>query len=156
MASAITQGLHMFFAIFWFGGTLFANFVIGPAAARSLPASQADMGAQIGLQASRVIPPVAGVTILLGFLRGTVWGPIKGVSDVFNLNYGHWWLIALIVAIITYLWGQFMTGRASAAIATVPEAERPAQIQKTIRLATIELAGFFTILSMMILLRFYP
>jgi len=156
MAAAIVQGFHMFFAIFWFGGTLFANFVVGPAAARSLPTSQADMGAQIGLQAARVIPSIAGLTILLGFLRGTVWGPVRSAPDVFGTNYGRWWFIALILAVFTFAFGQFVTGRAAEAIATVPEPERPAQIQKTIRLATIELAGFFGMLSMMVLLRFYP
>jgi uncharacterized membrane protein len=144
----------MFFGIFWFGGTLFANFVIGPAAARSLPASQADMGAQIGIQADRIIRPVAALTIILGFLRGTVWGPIKSVGDVFNLGYGHWWLIALLMAVATFGWAESMTAPAARAIATVPDAQRPAQIQRTIRRAMVELLGFATILSMMVLMRF--
>ena len=154
MAQAIVQGLHMFFAIFWFGGTLFANFVVGPAAARASVAAQADLGGQIGIQASRVIPPVAGMAILLGFLRGTVWGPVQSPSAVFNTGYGHWWAVAFVVAIATFLWGQFVTGRNAELIAKVPDADRPAQIQKTVRLATIELAGFATILSMMVLMRF--
>ena len=78
------EGLHMLFAIFWFGGTLFVNFVLGPATARTSPAAAGEMGAQIGIQATRVIPPVAGLAILLGFLRGTVWGPIDGLSSCFQ------------------------------------------------------------------------
>ncbi|MBV9099478.1 MAG: hypothetical protein JOZ46_01590 [Candidatus Dormibacteraeota bacterium] len=154
MGSAIVQGLHMFFAIFWFGGTLFANFVVGPAAARSLPASQADFGAQIGIQADRVIRPVATLAIILGFLRGTVWGPIHSAGDVFNSSYGRWWFIALLLAIATFSWAELRTAPAARAIATVPDAERPAQIQRTIRDAMVELVGFAGILSMMVLMRF--
>jgi uncharacterized membrane protein len=156
MAAAIVQGLHMFFAIFWFGGTLFTNFVVGPAVARSSPASQADVGAQIGMQAERVIPAVAAMTILLGFLRGTFLGSIKSTDTLFGTSYGHWWLIAFLAAIATFLWGKFVTGKAAAAIGTAPEGDRPAAIQRVIRLATVELLGFFTILSMMVLMRFYP
>lgn len=151
------EGLHMLFAIFWFGGTLFVNFVLGPATARTSPAAAGEMGAQIGIQATRVIPPVASLAILLGFLRGTVWGPIDGLSSVFNTGFGRWWFIALVLAIITFVWGQRITGPSAASIATSTNAdERAARVQRTIRLASIELIGFFGVFSMMILMRFYP
>ncbi len=35
MGVAIIEGLHMLFATFWFGGTLFVNFVLGPATERT-------------------------------------------------------------------------------------------------------------------------
>ncbi len=147
----------MLFAIFWFGGTLFVNFVLGPATARTSPAAAGEMGAQIGIQATRVIPPVAGLAILLGFLRGTVWGPIDSIGSVFNTGFGRWWFIALVLAIITFVWGQRITGPSAASIGTAmnPD-ERAARVQRTIRLASIELIGFFAIFSMMILMRFYP
>lgn len=156
MAAAIVQGLHMVTAIFWFGGTMFTNFVLGPAIQRSSAAAGGEVGAQIGIQATRVIRPVATLAIVLGFLRGTVWGPLKSASDVLNSGYGHWWLIALLLAIATYVWGETMTAKAAAAIGRAPEAERAALTARTIRLASIELVGFFGIFSMMILMRFYP
>jgi uncharacterized membrane protein len=157
MGVAIIEGLHMLFAIFWFGGTLFVNFFLGPATARTSPAAAAEMGTQIGIQANRVIPPVASLAILLGFLRGTVWGPIDSFGAVFTTGFGRWWFIALVLAVITFLWGQRITGPSAASIgtATTPE-ERAARVQRTIRLASLELIGFFGIFSMMILMRFYP
>lgn len=157
MGVAIIEGLHMLFAIFWFGGTLFVNFVLGPATARTSPAAAGEMGTQIGMQANRVIPPVAGLSILLGFLRGTVWGPIDSLSAVFNTGFGRWWFIALVLAIITFEWGQRVTGPAAASIGAATTAEeRVARVQRTIRLASLELIGFLAIFSMMILMRFYP
>jgi len=147
----------MLFATFWFGGTLFVNFVLGPATARTSPAAAGEMGIQIGIQANRVIPPVAGLAILLGFLRGTVWGPIDSLSTVFNTGFGRWWFIALVLAIITFLWGQRLTGPAAASIGAATTAEeRAARVQTTLRLASLELVGFLGIFSMMILMRFYP
>ena len=115
------------------------------------------MGTQIGLQANRVIPPVAGLAILLGLLRGTVWGPIDSLSAVFNTGFGRWWFIALVLAIITFMWGRRLTGPAAASIgdAATPD-ERAARVQRTLRLASLELIGFLGIFSMMILMRFYP
>jgi hypothetical protein len=157
MGVAIVEGLHMLFATFWFGGTLWVNFVLGPASERTSPAAAGEMGAQIGIQANRVIPPVAGLAILLGLLRGTVWGPIDSLGAVFNTGFGRWWFIALVLAVITFGWGQRLTGPSAASIggAVDPE-ERAARIQRTLRLASIELVGFFGIFSMMILMRFYP
>jgi uncharacterized membrane protein len=157
MGTAIIEGLHMLFAIFWFGGTMWANFVLGPATARTSAAAAGEMGAQIGLQANRVIPPVAGLAIILGFLRGTVWGPVTSANALFGTGFGRWWLIALVLAVITFIWGQRLTGPSAASIAlTDDSAERAARIQRTLRLASIELLGFLGIFSMMILMRFYP
>jgi hypothetical protein len=157
MGVAIVEGLHMLFATFWFGGTLWVNFVLGPAAARTSPAASGEMGGQIGLQAARVVPPVAGLAILLGFLRGTVWGPINGLGAIFNTGFGRWWFIALVIAVITFMWGQRLTGPSAASIGSASDdAERAVRTQRTLRLASIELIGFFAIFSMMILMRFYP
>jgi putative copper export protein len=157
MGVAIIEGLHMLSATFWFGGTLFVNFVIGPAAERTSPAAAGEMGSQIGIQANRVIPPVAGLAILLGLLRGTVWGPIDSLSAVFNTGFGRWWFIALVLAVITFMWGRRLTGPAAVAIGEAATAdERAARVQRALRLASIELVGFLGIFSMMILMRFYP
>jgi putative copper export protein len=157
MGTAVVEGLHMLFATFWFGGTLWVNFVLGPATARTSPAASGEMGTQIGIQANRVIPPVAGLAILLGLLRGTVWGPIDSLSAVFTTGFGRWWFIALLLAIITFIWGQRLTGPAAASIGTAATAEeRAVRVQRTLRLASLGLIGFFGIFSMMILMRFYP
>lgn len=120
-------------------------------------AAAGELGAQVGIQASRVIPPVAGLAILLGFLRGTVWGPINGPNAVFNTGFGRWWLIALLLAVLTFAWGQRLTGPSAASISLAnDDADRVVRTQRTLRLASLELIGFVGIFSMMILMRFYP
>jgi hypothetical protein len=41
-------------------------------------------------------------------IRGTLLGPIKGVGDVFGTPYDVTWLVALIAAIVTFLWGRIV------------------------------------------------
>ena len=104
-----------------------------------------------------MIPPVAGLAILLGFLRGAVWGPINSLQALFGTGFGRWWFIALVLALLTFAWGQRLTGPSAASIALASnDAERVARTQRTLRLASLELIGFFGIFSMMILMRFYP
>ena len=43
-------------------------------------------------------------TIILGFLRGTVFGAIKDL-DGLGTTYGIWWLVGLIAACATYAYG---------------------------------------------------
>lgn len=114
------------------------------------------MPSAIGSTAFAGIECIRGLAILLGFLRRTVWGPIDSFNAVFNTSYGRWWFVALVLAVITLVWGQRITrpSAASIGLATTPE-QRAARVQRTLRMASIELI-FFGIFSMMILMRLYP
>ncbi|MGA7988555.1 MAG: hypothetical protein WCB51_09180 [Candidatus Dormiibacterota bacterium] len=86
-----------------------------------------------------------------------MWGPINGPNAVFNTGFGRWWLIALLLAVLTFAWGQRLTGPSAASISLAnDDADRVVRTQRTLRLASLELIGFVGIFSMMILMRFYP
>lgn len=72
----VVQWLHVLGGIFWFGGTLYVTFVLIPALRRGPPEYAREVSRNLNRQAERVILPVAVITIALGFLRGTVFGPI--------------------------------------------------------------------------------
>jgi hypothetical protein len=72
----------VFCAIFWFGGLMWINAVIGPAMLRCSPAAQAEAGDRLARQGARVTRPAALLTILLGAVLGTVFGHVKSTSDV--------------------------------------------------------------------------
>jgi uncharacterized membrane protein len=158
------QWLHVFLGIFWFGSVLYADFILIPAI-QTLPfARQREAGGAVGTRAVRVIAPVAGLVILLGIIRGTVFGPIKSLADL-GTSYGITWLIALVVAIATFYWGLRVIGRAIEKLNTIAESDaiqpdgRPtprlvAIIDDIKRKSFLELAGFVVIFTAMILMRF--
>ena len=77
---AVVQWLHVLFAIFWFGSVLALTFVVMPVLGREpQPGKQAFVGA-LERQVHRLLPPLAGMTILLGIVRGTVLGPVTSLQ----------------------------------------------------------------------------
>jgi hypothetical protein len=155
MVVLVLQWLHVLLGIFWFGGSLYLNFMVVPVVL-SLP---------LGQQRAVAIPLVAILVILLGLLRGTVWGPVHTFAFLFGTAYGVTFLTSLLVASGVELWGHFVAGRAAAQLNTFPLAEvmKPesatatafdAQVQRVKLFALVELLGFFIIFTCMILMRF--
>ncbi len=161
-AEVATQWLHIFFGIFWFGGTLYANFVMIPGILTLPRDRQVQVINAITAQGERIIPFVASATIVLGFLRGTVFGPIKDVAGV-STDYGLLWLIGLIAALATWAWGYFTirplgqrltretalwsgTGEPPAALVAVGDRLK--------LVALLEVGGFLVIFTTMILMHF--
>jgi len=69
---------------------------------------QREVGSRYGEQATRLFDVLVPVVIILGVVRGTLLGPIKDVGDVFGSSYGITWLVALVAAIATFLWGRIV------------------------------------------------
>jgi uncharacterized membrane protein len=161
---ATLQWLHILFGTFWFGGALFANFVVVPAMMK-LPAEPQQQFLKVfAHQADRVMLIAASGTIILGFLRGTVFGDIKNL-DALGTTYGIWWLVGLIAACATYAYGTwYMAPRAKrlsadmAAAGIGPGDPMPtalaAAMSQVKLLALLELVGFFVVFTAMIAMHF--
>ena len=89
----------------WFGNSLVLAAVTIPALNRLPLVRQQEVGAQLGERGVRVFDVVGPAVIVLGFLRGTVFGQIEDAEALFGTTYGLTFLLALIVAIATFLWG---------------------------------------------------
>jgi uncharacterized membrane protein len=111
MAAYVTEFLHIFAEIFWFGSVLYSDFILIPSLMSLPPATARPASLTLVTRSDRVMPGVAIGVIVLGFIRGTVFGPIKSVDVLVNTHYGITWLVALILAVVTLLWGLFMLGR---------------------------------------------
>ena len=157
--TAAAQWLHVFFGIFWFGGTLYATFVVLPAMSRLPPLNARAMSTELQRQIARVIPVVALATILLGFVRGTALGPIGSAADLTS-PYGVWWLVGFVVATALFLWGWYVITpavermnsdvEAWAESTDRPSARLAALIARVRMVATIELLGFAVVLVSMV------
>ena len=101
-AQFVVQWLHVGLGVLWFGTVLYNATILIPAISRLPLGAQRQIGGVIGDQGFRVIPPVAIAVIVLGVLRGTVFGPIKGLEDL-TTAYGITWLVALAFAALGLL-----------------------------------------------------
>jgi uncharacterized membrane protein len=160
----IVQWLHVLAGITWFGAVIYGDFILIPAIMTLAPDVQRAAGGAVGARASRIIPGVAIAVIVLGFLRGTVWGRIHDVNSLMT-TYGYLWLTGLVLAIATFAFGKLVLepaiGRLNAidpANATLadgrPNPELVAAADALKRLGLIELVLFLVIFTCMILMRF--
>jgi hypothetical protein len=122
---------------------------------------QREVGAQYGEQATRVFDVLVPAVIVLGVIRGTFLGPIKAVGDVFGSSYGITWLVALIAAIATFLWGRIVINGALRRLNAAPlnpdgtaTPQLEAETARVKLIVVLELVGFLVIFTCMILMRF--
>jgi uncharacterized membrane protein len=156
----IVQWLHVLLGILWFGAALYTDVILIPAISTFSLEKQRELGAALGVRGTAVFRIVGPAIIVLGFVRGTVFGPIKSI-DALTTAYGITWLVALVVALALYRWAFTTYAGALKALTTVPLApdgsvtpEVVAATERVKRLAVLELVFFFVIFSCMVLMRF--
>lgn len=163
-AQFIVQWLHVGLGVLWFGTVLYNATILIPAISRLPLGLQRQVGSAIGVQGFRVIRPVAGAVIVLGILRGTLFGPIKSL-EILATAYGITWLVGLAFAIGAYFWAERMIGPALERMNAIPEAEAlaadgtptpvlAAAITEVKQNSVLELGFFLVIFTCMILMRF--
>ena len=159
------QWLHVLAGITWFGSVIYNDFILIPALMKLPVDQQRAAGGAISVQGNKIIVPVAAAVIVLGILRGTVFGKIRTADALFGITYGLTRLVALAVAILAFYWGVKVVGgaidkattfdmsRASLADGS-PNPEFTALVADIKRKSGLELLMFLVIFTAMILMRF--
>jgi uncharacterized membrane protein len=158
------QWLHVILGITWFGSVITANFILIPALNRLPLERQREIAVAYGEVAERVIGVVAPTVILLGILRGTVFGQVRSL-DSLTTGYGLTWLLGLVAATATFAWGKLVLEPAIGRMNAIPAAEAllpdgqmspamAAAVGSLKQLGVLELLGFLVIFTCMILMRF--
>jgi uncharacterized membrane protein len=161
----LMQWLHVFSGICWFGSILYLDFVVIPAVMTLPLEQQRTVSKALTIFANRVLIPAALLTIILGLVRGTIFGPVRSWSFLTGTAYGLTFLVASLAAVATFSWGHFAISRAVRRLEAFPLAEVmksggtvalafAAQVQRVRLLVLLELLGFFIIFTCMILMRF--
>ncbi|HET7657128.1 MAG TPA: hypothetical protein VFK37_02470 [Bacillales bacterium] len=97
----LLQGFHVFFAVMWFGGDMFSNFVVVPAA-NQLDADHSNaFFAKYGKKVDGFMMPMGALTIITGILLGFPLGAWNNIGH----RYGNTYLAAFILAALVYLFG---------------------------------------------------
>lgn len=153
--TVIIQWLHVLLGIMWFGSNLYSNIILIPAIGKLPLSEQQKIGGLLGPATSKVIAPVAGLVVLIGFLRGTFFGSLHSIGAVFGSAYGITWFISLLLGIGLILWGSLIIGPRAGALNTAKSPEAYAKVFGELKVfAILEILGFFAIFTCMILMRF--
>jgi uncharacterized membrane protein len=161
----VIQWLHVLLGMFWFGSTLYLDVVVIPAVMTLPLEQQRSVSKPLTRFSERVIIPAAILVIILGLVRGTIFGPVQSWNFLLGTAYGLTFLLALLAALATLAWGLLVLNRAARRLDTFPLAEVlqtegkvalafASQVQRVKRFALLELLGFFIIFTCMILMRF--
>ncbi len=155
------QWLQVLLGILWFGNALVLDVIVIPAINRLPIVTQREISSYIGSRATPIFRAVVPLIIILGFVRGTILGPIKSLDVLLGSAYGLTWLTALSVTILTYLFGLVVIVpalRRMDAVPVRPDGSPPPELaaatDRVKRLVSLELIGFLVIFSCMILMRF--
>lgn len=155
------QWLHMLLGILWFGYSLSLAVIIIPAINRLALSRQREIGEYLGERGESVFTLVGPAVIALGFIRGTWLGQLHSVNDVLGSAYGLTWLVALLAATATFLWGRLVIGAALNTMNRVPltadgtaTPELLAAADRVKLVVVLELVGFLVIFTCMVLMRF--
>jgi uncharacterized membrane protein len=160
----VVQWLHVLMGITWFGSAITFNFIVLPAMGKLPLDRQREFAQPLGERSDYVLVRAAMAVIALGILRGTVFGPIKSV-DMLTSSYGLTWLLGLVAATLTFLWGTRVLAASIARMnAITPEQAFNPDGSMSPAFATafgvvkrngmLEFVGFIAIFTCMILMRF--
>jgi uncharacterized membrane protein len=145
------QWLHVLLGIVWFGYAIAIYFLVAPALAQ-LPESQGRItNARLGQIGKRVFPIVSVLVILLGILRGTVFGRIQSIEALFT-TYGIVWMIALFFTLGLIVTGARFVGPLFESLKDAPD--YGATVQRLRAVSRIDLGLFGVVFTCMILMRF--
>lgn len=154
------QWLHVLLAILWFGNSLSLATVTIPAVSKLPLVRQQEVGAVLGERGLRVFDIVGPAVIIVGVLRGTVFGRIKDAETLLGTGYGLAFLAAFVLTVGIYLWGRFVIVPAAQALAAAPvnadgspTPDLEAKLSRAKLVTVLELVGFFAVFTLMILMR---
>ena len=143
--------LHVLLGIFWFGYAMSMYFLVSPAVMEQPEAQARSLTLRLGQMGTRVFPFVALAVLLLGVLRGTVFGPIT-TFDALWTTYGITWLVALVATIAIAVNGARFIGPTFQSLGDAPDfAGTAARLRGYTR---NDLVLFLIVFTCMILMRF--
>lgn len=165
MIVLVIQWLHVLLGICWCGSTLYLDFVVIPAVMTLPLEQQRAVSKPLTLFTNRLLFPAATLVILLGLVRGTIFGPVQSWNFLVGTAYGMTFLIASLAAMATFLWGHLVIDQAAQRLDAFPLEEVmksggavalafAAQVKRLKVLALLQMLGFFVIFTCMILMRF--
>jgi len=153
-------GVHILLAIIWVGGVLFVGWGVFPAAKSLAYHVQRSFFLTLMRFTHWFFTGAGTGVILTGMILGTVLGPIRTWDQVWQTTYGNTWFTALVIGVVTLVWGVVIAYRQSIKIFTntaiwqEASAGNPRKLNKALfRIAlteSVEVIGFMLLIYLMI------
>lgn len=139
--------IHVFGAIFWFGSSLMLHIVFIPSL-RGMPyEAQHPWLLALRDNYSKIIGPIAGLTVLFGILRGV----LAGVLGSLDTAYGITFVAAFVLAIPVIIVGSRFTGPTAQKLANAGSREEVMSLATHIsRYGRLEMGGMAVMLALMV------
>lgn len=148
---AALQWLHILCGIFWFGSVLSADFIVLPTLRTLGPDVQQSFLRAFVARGAPTVTAVAGMTVLLGVIRGIA----GGVLNELGTAYGLTWIAAFIAGSSVLFLGTRILTPAAHRLVEMPQGPQfETAMARVKRLTLTELAGFLVILGLMMAMRF--
>jgi uncharacterized membrane protein len=139
--------VHVLGAIFWFGSGMMMQFVFIPALGSMPYEAQHPWLQALSGNYSRIIGPVAGLTVLFGILRGV----FAGVLGSLNTPYGITFVVAFVLAVPVIIVGARFIGPTAEKLAAAASRDEVLALAKQItRYGRVEFAGMVVMLALMV------
>lgn len=156
----VAQWLHVFGGIFWFGSRLVVTLILLPTMRRVSQTNQHVFLGEMIRHFVRVEPALGVATILLGILRGTVFGQVVSPEVAFGTTYGLTWTVSLALGVVIAILGG-LVGASFLKLQAIPvkgdassQAAFDQQLGKTETYSRVSLSLFLLIFTCMMLMRF--
>lgn len=154
--------VHILLAITWVGGILFISWGVYPAVRKMIFIQQRKVLLALMQWSHKFLTGAGAGVIFTGILLGTLFGPISQWRDLWETRYGNIWLSALIIGLVTLLWGIFVGYRQSINVFSHVELWQQADsgdrkpllkaLAKVALLESVEVIGFMALIVLMVLL----
>ena len=145
------QWLHVLLGITWFGYAIAMYFLVAPPLYTLGEDQQRLAFTRLGAHAARVFPYVCSLVLILGVVRGTVFGPIQSF-EALTTWYGITFIVALVATIGLFVNGARNIAPAMEALQTTPDF--PAAAERLRAITRVDLVLFGVVFTCMILMRF--
>lgn len=156
----ILLGGHILLAILWVGGILFVGWGVFPVIRKFSFTQQRQFLTRLMKHTHIIFTLIGAGVVVTGFLLGTIFGPIKGFSQVLETSYGIKFLLANGLGIFALVWGAVIGYRktmkmlADDSLWSAAEAGKTKPLNKTFLQVTmiesVEIISFVCLIYLMI------
>ena len=141
---------HILGATFWFGSSLFLQFLMVPALRGMQFEAQKPWMLSISGRYGRVIGPIAGLTILFGLLRGIVAGALGSLGSAYGVTF----LVSIVVAaFVGFMGARFIGPTAEKMAASTTMDGVLERLDRISSYGRFEIGGFLVALALMVAMR---
>jgi uncharacterized membrane protein len=116
----VIQWLHVLLGMCWFGSTLSLDFVVIPAVMTLPLEQQRAVSKPLNFFTNRMLFPAAILVIMLGLVRGMIFGQVQSWNSLIGTAYCLTFLVASLAGVATFLWGHFVIDQAARRLDAFP------------------------------------